>query len=90
MNTKRKIQLAAAVVIANGTLAAGLLSPSQVLADPSCTPYTACVPQATCAEHGTICLSHVPQGCFLQTSTCSYPLPTGCSAGTYRMVCIFN
>jgi hypothetical protein len=71
MNVHRKIQLTAAAVIANATLALGLLSPTSALA-------TTCVPQSTgCSIDFDICNS----GPTFLANFCNvnYPPPPGCT-----------
>ena len=67
MNINRKIQCAAVAVIANGALAAGLLSTSPVLAA-TCGPRSICLLTLQCANitlslYAQLCNQIAPPGC---------------------------
>jgi hypothetical protein len=72
METKRKLQIGAAAVIANGLVALTVMSPRPALANP-CSPKTVCGwPSATCAANAhTVCVNNAPPGCTVTSATCS-------------------
>lgn len=88
MNINRKIQLAAAAVIANGALALGLLSPSPASAG-SCNPEVFCVSQTTCGAYAEYCAYYLPPGCQLTDSACLYPQHDSCG-DLYPVLCNYQ
>ena len=71
VETKRKVQLSAAVVIANGLLALGLLHPRVSLAT-SCPDEDTC---GTCLSPPVAACNNVaPPGCTFLSATCGGPV----------------
>lgn len=73
METRRKVQLGAAIVIANGLLALSVTAPRTALAQ-SCSDTTTCLP----ACNATPCINTTPPGCTYVSFTCEGP---GCNPG---------
>ena len=70
MNTIRKIQLAAAMTIANGVLALGLIASSPALAG-SCTSQILCFALPNCPSNPSVaCASREPPGCTVASAMC--------------------
>jgi hypothetical protein len=97
METKRKLQLSAAAVIANGLLALTAMSPRPALANP-------CSPNSSCDYVGTTCNTgaaiarcnayHAAPGCTATAATCGslcaiVPGPGGPYA-VLTLNCYFN
>jgi|HubBroStandDraft_6_1064221.scaffolds.fasta_scaffold585781_2 hypothetical protein len=88
MFAKRKIQLAAAAVVANGVLALIVLTPRTAYA--ACGLQQYCVSQAVCQSDAlAFCLSREPQGCKFLFSSCSYPNHSDCGSN-YLLSCQFT
>jgi hypothetical protein len=86
MNINRKIQLAAAAVIANSALALGLMSPIPAFAA-ACAPKIVCAPAAICITGGQIgWCAHLYPGCTVLTAACSTP----CGASQTYIECFFK
>src|ERR1700734_3339460 len=67
MNTKRKIQWAAAAVLVNSVSALSLL-PSGVAFATTCNPGRFCVSEVQCIQTDqSICAANTPPGCTLST-----------------------
>lgn len=70
MNAKRKIQLGAATVIANGLLALSLAAPNTALANP-CSPWIKSFPASACyVDPAVTCQLYAPPGCTVTSATC--------------------
>lgn len=92
MNTKRKIQMAATAVIANGALALALLSAGPALAA-TCGPLQFCGTQFAC-QQGLVqgCIRHTPPGCTYSSSVCGGTGTPQCSNSNapYLIICIYT
>jgi hypothetical protein len=87
MNTNRKIQLAAAAVIANGALALGLLSPSSARAA-GCGVKYVCVTGTInfcIADTGAACVEATPPGCTISGQVCEGE----CGVGKVEAACLY-
>ena len=91
MNANRKIQLAAAVVIANGLLAVGVMGPSLAIAS-SCTNQAFCVSRNECQlATATVCNDNLPPGCTLNYAFCLAPSQGPyCSGNLYPVLCSYQ
>lgn len=89
MNTKRKIQLAAAAIVANGALALTLLSPTPAMAV-TCNDRVLCMtnPFPVCTYHASSCEGWKPAGCKVVSSTCFNP-PTPLCIDAYKNYALF-
>jgi len=75
MQTMKKFQLGAGVVILNGLLSLTAMSPSVALANP-CSPVVTCVPLTTCMSNGlAFCQQVAPAGCTPTSFTCFGHVP---------------
>lgn len=87
MNIKRRIQLTAAAVIANGAVALAMMSPTPTLAA-ACADIGFCWSATFCPSlHKALCNAKLPAGCVLASSSCVYPAPSfPCTYPTYGLV----
>jgi hypothetical protein len=86
MNIHRKIQVAASIIVANGLLAIGLLSPSSAFAT-TCNATFTCVTQSTCGIVPALCAAEAPAGCKVAATACLFQ--QGCP-GHYQMECFYT
>lgn len=86
METKRKIQLAAGIVIANSLLALGSTFSTPALAD-ACPPVRFCGGPANdqCPVHVASACANASPGCTVATATCSGTL----CAGSFPLAFVF-
>jgi hypothetical protein len=68
MKTHRKLQIGAAVVMANGLIALSAVSPTAAVANP-CATYAACFVSCP-ANTAQFCQSIAPSGCTVTSSSC--------------------
>lgn len=89
MNINRKIQLAAASVIANGLLALGLLSAAPAVAA-TCNTTQFCFrgDHTYCVATGvSFCDARMPSGCTLSQAVCTL---APCDAGSTIILCYYT
>jgi hypothetical protein len=93
MNIHRKIQLAAAAVIANGALALSFLSPSPAFAASCNIEKIFCAPATLCESNSfrqEICTTYAPPGCKILNTECGYPIIGNCLNAGYPVFCNYH
>jgi hypothetical protein len=83
METKRRLQLGAALSIVNGLLALTVLSSGPALAA-TCGPLTFCIPACTGAV--ATCEANTPAGCTYVSTTCA----AGCPNHQFKATCTYQ
>jgi hypothetical protein len=76
MEIKRRLQLGAVAVIANGLLSLMVMAPREAQANP-CASINQCVTGNSCTNWTALCQQLAPSGCTVTSFTCQYDVP-GC------------